>query len=154
MNIKNADTSDVDSVTYLYERLHEFNAALDNRFALADNWRPLFREHFENSYSDPDMLWLLLKYLSVPVGLLIASIQVDPQIFRNPRWVELQALYIVPEFRRKRNATRLLELMYEWCRSRGLDDVRLFVTVSNIHAQEFYASEGFEQSQIILRKLL
>ncbi len=39
LNLRTADPADFEAVATLFEALHQFNASLDPRFGLADNWR-------------------------------------------------------------------------------------------------------------------
>ena len=154
MNISPASPEDIEVVMQLYKGLHQYNTMLDAHFSLARGWEKMFRDYFKKSVIDPDALWLLLRDQGEVGGLLIAEVHTDSEMFRQRLWVELQALFILPKFRRKHNAGRLLRLLYSWSKDKDIDDIRLFVTLNNTHAQMLYLSEGFEPSQIIMRKQL
>jgi ribosomal-protein-alanine N-acetyltransferase len=63
-------------------------------------------------------------------------------------------MYVVPEFRRKRIASELMNRVFEYVKSKGVTHVRLNVLTSNIPAINLYKRMGFQDSSIIMRKTL
>jgi ribosomal protein S18 acetylase RimI-like enzyme len=66
----------------------------------------------------------------------------------------LSLMYVVPEFRRKRIASELMNRVFEYVKSKGVTHVRLNVLTSNIPAMNLYKKMGFQDYSIIMRKKL
>ena len=149
-----ASRRDYPTVVPLFQALHAYNASLDNHFALAENWEPLLREHFYQTYDSSNSLWLLAKKSEPAVGLLIAAVHTDSPIFRYNHWVEVEALYVAPAYQGQGIARRLMAQAYAWAHQHGSNRIQLYVTATNVRAKTFYAHEGFVVSQEIQRKSL
>jgi ribosomal protein S18 acetylase RimI-like enzyme len=149
-----ADIHDQHDVFNLFEALHSYNASLDPHFALSDNWEAVLCEEFKRTYNCPDKLWLLVKDGEKAVGLLIASVHIDSPLFRHRQWVEVEALYVAATHRRQGIACDLLDVVYRWAAQKQLPRVQLYVTATNVRAQNVYHGEGFTNTQAIMRKSL
>lgn len=149
-----AQLADCDVMVRLFGALHTYNASLDAHFALSDEWETLLRHEFQNTCSQADKLWLLVKDSNKAVGLLIAAIHTDSPMFRHRRWVEIEALYVADTHRGRGIAQRLLSRAYAWATAQGLPRVQLYVTATNERAQAVYTDQGFTVTQAIMRKSL
>jgi ribosomal protein S18 acetylase RimI-like enzyme len=138
----------------LFGALHAHNAALDARFALADDWRPRVAAHLRHMITCADCCCRLAWAGEEAVGLLLGEVHEDPPIFRVRHWVELLALYVAPTQRGTGLADRLLADLTAWTTRRGLDAVQLYVTASNLPARRFYRRHGFRASQVVMRRVL
>jgi GNAT superfamily N-acetyltransferase len=130
-----ADDHDFPIIAGFFAALHHFNTGLDERFALADGWEPLLREHFARTHTAPGALWLLAWAEGRPVGMLLMESHEDSPLFahRSPLGVQL-----VEEARR-------------WAAAKGFDRIQLYVTASNERARRFYARCGLYPTQEIWR---
>ncbi|NJP04391.1 MAG: GNAT family N-acetyltransferase [Chloroflexaceae bacterium] len=146
-----AEKDHFDAVATLFEALHQYNASLDPRFALADGWRPLLYDHFVQTYQHPRALWLLAWADEQPIGLLLVEAHHDSPLFRYRHWAELVALYVVPAYRGLNLAEHLVFQATEWAAARGFDRIQLYMTAHNEPARRFYHRCGFQPVQEILR---
>ena len=149
-----AQPADGNALVALCGALHTYNASLDASFSLAEGWRALLGQAFNETYWHKDKLWLLVKDGEQAVGLLIAGIHCDSPLYRHRRWVEVEALYVAPSHRRRGLAQGLLNEAYAWAAANGLARVQLYVTASNVRAQSVYRAQGFAVTQAIMRKTL
>jgi GNAT superfamily N-acetyltransferase len=147
--VRPATAADAWAIRALFAALHEFNASLEPRFALAEGWERLLIEQLERECTTSSGVTLVAWDGGVPVGLAMAAEHTDSTMFRHRRWAELTALYVVPAARGGDVADRLLAAALAWARSRGDDEVRLYVTAANERARRFYASAGFRPLQEI-----
>jgi ribosomal protein S18 acetylase RimI-like enzyme len=154
LHLAQAQLADCDDVVLLFGALHTYNASLDPHFALSDEWESLLRGQFYQTWQDPDRRWLLVKDGERVAGLLIAAIHTDSPMFRHRRWVEVEALYIVPSHRGMGLADEMLEHAYAWAEAQGLARVQLYVTACNERARSVYSQQGFAITQLIMRKAL
>jgi GNAT superfamily N-acetyltransferase len=147
--VRPAGPADAWAVHALFAALHEFNASLEPRFALADGWEPVLTEQLDRQCETSRGVTLLAWDGDVPVGLAMAAAHTDSTMFRHRRWAELTALYVAPAARGSDIADRLLAAALAWAKSRGDGEVRLYVTAANERARRFYASAGFRPLQEI-----
>lgn len=154
LRIVTARAQDLHNVLDLFEALHTYNASLDPHFALSDNWETILCEEFNQTHNCPDKLWLLVKDGEEAVALLIASVHTDSPLFRHRQWVEIEALYVAASHRRRGIACNLLNVVYGWAADKHLPRVQLYVTATNVRAQNVYCREGFTNTQAIMRKSL
>ncbi|WP_161668817.1 GNAT family N-acetyltransferase [Kallotenue papyrolyticum] len=149
--VRPARANDFEAVALLFGELHAFNAQLDPRFALADDWRAVLQAHFQRTWNDPGALWLLAWSGATPVGLLIMQAHQDARLFRCRQWAELAALYVAPGWRGQGLAQRLLAEARAWAARHGFDRIQLYVTAANTRARRFYRQTGFRLVQEIWR---
>lgn len=151
ITIKHAEVGEDWAVRRMFQALHEFNASLDARFALAEGWERLLDEHLAHVRERDSGLTLLAWQANHPLGLLMMGSHTDSPLFRHRHWIELYAIYVMPEARGGDLARRLLHKGVAWARHRDYDRIQLYVTASNAAAQRFYANNGFKPVQEIWR---
>lgn len=99
ITIRAALPADDWAVHRLFEALHAYNASLDRRFALADEWCHVLDEHLAHTRAAGHGLTLLAWEAAQPIGLLMMDGHTDSPLFKHRRWAELLALYVTPEAR-------------------------------------------------------
>jgi pimeloyl-ACP methyl ester carboxylesterase/GNAT superfamily N-acetyltransferase len=159
ISLREAEARDFAHVARLFAALHAFNATLDSRFSLAENWEPLLHEHFLRTHNKPGALWLLAwaatpagdPHQDEPAGLLVMESHIDSPLFAQRRWAELVALYVAEGQRGSDLGARLVAAGKAWAEQRGFDRIQLYVTAGNTRARRFYARCGLTASQEIWR---
>ena len=133
----------------LFEKLHDFNASLNEKFTLAPNWREILSEQFSQTYQSDSALWLLAWKESQPVGLLILQAQAGCPLFQHSRSIELVALYVEAEFHGTGLAQQLMQIAKTWAQSHNATYIHLYVTTQNERARAFYRRCGWHPAQEI-----
>ncbi len=146
-----ASAEDDGAVRQLFGELHAFNAALDERFALADGWEQILFEHLEHVRRTGYGMTMLAWEDAEPVGLIMMGVHSDSRLFRYRHWAELLAIYAVSAVRKTPVARHLLDAGKAWAHFQGYERVQLYVTTSNHHARHFYEQAGFRSVQEIWR---
>lgn len=151
-----AQRVDVAAVKALFGKLHAFNAALDPRFALSDQWETHFDAAIGEAIGGSQSLCLIARESESrrPCGFALAAIHRDSGLWRYHEWVEVEALYVEDDCRGSGMADALLASACAWAESVGQQVVQLYVTASNERAMRFYQHEGFHETQAIMRKTL
>jgi ribosomal protein S18 acetylase RimI-like enzyme len=146
----------VAGVKALFLALHAFNAALDPRFALSEDWEAHFDAEMGEALRGHEALCILVceQGSGRICGFVLAAIHRDSRMWQYREWVEVEALYVEGERRGQGFASALLAHTYAWANSVGRDVVQLYVTASNKHALGFYRRQGFRETQAVLRKVL
>ena len=145
------DTADV---IRLFGALHRHNASLDARFELALGWERLVQDYLQQSQESQDSAWLLAQHDGHVIGFVLVEVHTESPLYRYRRWAEIVGLYVEPEYRGSNVAQLLMEHAYAWAVQHNLPVMQLYVTASNDQAQQFYAKQGFETRQHILRRSL
>jgi ribosomal protein S18 acetylase RimI-like enzyme len=152
--IGEATSGDANDVIRLFGALHRYNAALDPRFELVDNWADLVAVYLEQSHHSDESAWLLAHVGTQVVGFVLVEVHTDSPLYKHRRWAEIVGLYVDEEHRGGDVADRLMEHAYAWAQEHQLHTMQLYVTATNERAHRFYARHGFEPSQQILRRTL
>jgi GNAT superfamily N-acetyltransferase len=154
--LRRARQSDTPAVKALFWKLHAFNAGLDSRFALADDWEAQFDPMLDQALGGRGVLCLIARErdTGAPCGFALAAIHRDSSLWRYHEWVEVEALYVEEAWRGQALAAELLARACAWADAVGQPVVQLYVTASNERALRFYQREGFDQTQAILRRVL
>jgi GNAT superfamily N-acetyltransferase len=154
--VRRARRRDAATVKALFWKLHAFNAGLDPRFALAQDWEAHFDPMLDEALEGREMLCLLARHRGTgqPCGFTLAAIHRDVGLWRHHEWVEVEALYVEAAWRGRGLAAELLRRACAWAARMGQPVVQLYVTASNERALQFYRREGFLHTQAILRKVL
>ncbi len=154
LQIMQATVRDTPDLIYLFGELHRYNAELDPRFELADDWEQLVSEYVEQAENSEESAWLLARIGDGLVGFVLVEVHCDAPFYRYRRWAEIVSLYVEPEFRGSGVAETLMQHAYDWARQHNLRVMQLYVTASNERAQRFYAKQGFVISQHIMRRTI
>lgn len=147
--IRSAESADDWAIRHLFGALHDFNASLEPRFALAEGWEEVLDEHLIHGRRENRGLTLLAWDESAPIGLLMMDGHTDSPLFRNRYWAELLALYVTPSARGAGVADRLMARANGWARAQGYPHVQLYVTATKTRAKRFYTRHGFGPIQEI-----
>lgn len=153
--IRHAQAADRASLKEMFHKLHAFNAALDPRFALSEEWERYFDAAIAHALQGTSLCLIASEaYESRPMGFILGAVHRDSGMWRYREWVEVEALYVEESWRGSGLAEALLDRACDWAESIGQATVQLYVTASNERAIRFYQREGFGETQAIMRKVL
>jgi ribosomal protein S18 acetylase RimI-like enzyme len=154
--LRGVEPMDLTTVKALFHKLHAFNASLDPRFALSEDWETHFDAAMEEALRGRESLCLIARerQSGQTGGFVLAAIHHDSRMWRHRDWVEVEALYVEDAWRGQGLAATLLTHACEWAERIGQPVVQLYVTASNARAIRFYRREGFREAQTIMRKAL
>src|SRR5262245_56665053 len=108
--LRRVQQTDVMAVKTLFCKLHDFNAALDPRFALSEQWEAHFDAAIQQARHGDDSLCLIARETvpDQPCGFALAAVHCDAAIWRFHRWIEVEALYVEEAWRGRGLAETLL----------------------------------------------
>ncbi len=151
LTIRAASIEDTWAVRKLFKGLHDFNASLDPRFSLAENWEQYLDEHLKREWNGARSLTLIAWEGERPIGLLMLAGYSDSPLFQYRHWAEILALFIDPEVRGGMLALRFVRMAKSWAKDHGYDRIQLYVTATNERAKRFYQKCNYEPVQEIWR---
>ncbi len=149
IRLEPAQLEQFSAVATLFERLHSFNASLNEKFTLASNWRELLYEQFSQTYQSDSALWLLAWKEDRPVGLLTLQAQAAFPLFPRCQGIEVTGLYVEAEFYGTGLAQQLMQTAKIWAESQSSSYIFLYVTAQNDRARAFYRRCGWQPAQEI-----
>jgi GNAT superfamily N-acetyltransferase len=154
--VRRARPSDARAVKALFWKLHAFNADLEPRFALAQDWEAHVDPLLDQAFKGNERLCLLARQRDTgePGGFPLAAIHRDSGLWRHHEWVEVEALYVEAAWRGCGLAAELLARACAWAAEMGQPVIQFYVTATNERALRFYRREGFQHTQAILRKVV
>ncbi len=145
---------DIDVLVRMFEHLHEFNASLNERFELAENWEAILRAKIDReSHLEQNANWIAW-VAGTPAGFLMIEEHEGSPLFAQRHWAEITGIYVDRSFRGTAVPHDLIACAYDWAAERDLSDIRLFVTANNSRARAFYETEGFTHIQEIWSKII
>lgn len=152
VHIRPADPTDAADAIRLFGALHQHNTQLDPHFVLAEGWEQLVEEYLRESQQADESVWLLACDNGTAIGFVLVEVHTDSPLYRHRRWAEIVGLYVDPAYRGTIVAHTLMEHAYAWAIDHHLRIMQLYVTATNEPAQRFYSKQGFDTSQVIMRR--
>ena len=129
---------------------HEYHKPLTG-VVLLDDWEARQREHV--AFGTDEALVLIARSEGRAIGFTNARIARNPSIFEE-RFGAIDNMYVLPEARRLRVGFRMLETVEAWCRTRGVDELRLGVAAANEGAVAFWEASEFTPRMYAMSKRL
>lgn len=148
--VRPASWRDAAAVEGLWCRLLEEQAALEPRFAPADDARRRWRNDF--------MLWVRDRiyciYVADREGELIGFISAHqwspPPIYRQELEVYIDELYVLPNYRRLGIGSRLVAAVRAWAAQLGAQRLRLGVLAANQEGLRFWTQQHAQPFAVTL----
>ena len=138
-----ADEDDLEDVIRLWERLMDEHAAIDPHFQRRPLARLYLRRNLRTQIAQPDFILLVARWRHRVIAFLSAQILRAP-LFQETRFGQIVDVYILPEWRKQKIGSTLVQQAYLWFRSLGLTHVDLNIAVENMRAEQFWKKQGFK----------
>lgn len=88
------------------------------------------------------------------IGYLAGSL-VDKCEYRIlTAFAELENIYILDEYRNKGIGTKLYQAFLDWCKSKGIQRLKVETSARNTSAIKFYRKNGFRDFDLILETVI
>ena len=143
VTVRTASSSDLDTVVSLRLALlreHQSNPLFERLHPEAETRaRDLYRTHLTSS----DQVVLLAERGEDTVGILRCVHASSSPLLLPESYAYLSSAYVVPGERRSGILKALFDEAVRWCRSRGLDEARLYVSTDDHGARAAWSSLGF-----------
>jgi GNAT superfamily N-acetyltransferase len=108
-------------------------------------WR-VRRSKYEQWLQDPDTFFVLAEIAGEPVGYAFVTLGQGYASWQTgPRLAELETLSVLPEHRGGGVGSALLHAVWSHLAERGVEDMAITTTTTNVDSHRFYEREGFQQ---------
>ena len=111
----------------------------------SEAWR-VRRSKYEHWLQHPDTFFVLAEIAGEPVGYAFVTIGTGYASWQTgPGLAELETLSVLPEHRGGGVGSALLQAVWSHLTERGVEDMAITTTTTNVDSHRFYEREGFQQ---------
>ena len=154
VEVREAETSDVEAVSVLWVELTRLHAQLDPIWAAREGAQATYQDHLCRLMARPDTTVQVAVASNLVVGYTAALVARPNPTVKRPSYGLLLDLMVAEGWRLRGVGTRLVQAVERWCRERGLGRLELNVAVANPDAVRFWQRLGFRPySQLFWRDL-
>lgn len=121
-------------LTKLVQSERKFDKNIKEDFIVSNNYVNKFNK---------DILFLAYSN-NIPVGFIYGYIKFGQSNFVHKGVVQIDALYVLNNYRNKGIAKSLINKFYEWCKENNIKIVEISVFKDNIDAYNLYKKLGYE----------
>lgn len=86
------------------------------------------------------------------VGYIAGGLIKIEDYMKHCKLAEVENMFILEDYRRKGVGKRLMDEMFKWCKSNGIERIRVIASFQNILGINFYKREGFNEYNLVLEK--
>jgi ribosomal protein S18 acetylase RimI-like enzyme len=157
ITLRYADSvKDLDAVEPMWNALQAHHQRITPRLDpqtpkrdLADAWR-VRRSKYVRWLADPETFFVIAEDTSGPVGYAFVTIGPGHASWATgERAAALETLSVLPSSRGKGLGAALVEAVWDRLGERGIDDMSITTTKTNLDAHRFYERQGFSQSFVV-----
>lgn len=149
ITIRRAYSKDIDLICDLWSTLAEDQFQMDARFALSADARTRWRNDFPMWIRDRSHLILLAITGEGPAGFIHCRRFAPGAMFVEVPEVYIEALYVLPDYRRKGLGSEFVQMAREWSGALGVKRMRFNVLARNESAIRFWSNEGSDSAMIM-----
>jgi len=139
--VRQARREDLEEIAGLIVRFYRFNEEFDSAWVSTESMDRA-RNVIEDILSDERNLLLVAEYDGRIVGVIRSELQDEPMLVNSPIAV-VKELYVIPEYRRRGIATKLIEETRRILEGRGAKILAAEFPAHNEVAKSFYEKLGF-----------
>lgn len=150
MTIRQARKDEIQKLQDLNDEAFADNPKYDSDLNL--NWAQsdVGKKYFNDGLNSSETYFLVAEDGEKLVGYIAAA----PQHFddRNSKYIEIENLGIIPEYRSKGIGKKLIEECFTWAKKKGYQKAYLKCYFKNTNALTFYKNNGFSEISVSLEK--
>jgi ribosomal protein S18 acetylase RimI-like enzyme len=143
MEIKIAEESHIPAIVELWKEFADYHRDIEPIYTRTGNASRLFREHIKKLMESEDSQVLIALDKGEGVAYSIAQISKRPALFDQTEFGFISDLGVRSDYRRKGVGEQVLNKIFEWFKSRGIERVELLVLSENTAAVSFWKKHGF-----------
>ena len=154
INIRTFQPSDIDTLMDFWTEIENDPTVSGDFFSPTEENKSRWRKYVLNVHEEDENQILVAEHEEKIIGFIKFITLENRPLESDIKCSLLSLMYVVPEFRRKRIASELMNRVFEYVKSKGVTHVRLNVLTLNIPAMNLYKKMGFQDYSIIMRKKL
>ncbi len=143
VKIRRAQARDMAFIIELWKKLSEEMARCDERYALRPEAEIIWAKWVGQRLRDQASVALVAEAGEDHVGYLVGHLEEAQPIFEHRRHGIITDIFVLPDFRRKGVAGRLLEEAERFFKEQDVEHLRINVVVKNAPSRTFCEKLGF-----------
>lgn len=154
MRIRKATDADTSSLTRLFLALYRELEQYDPSGKVKKNPQKYAEDYVQKRMGDERSVFFVLDGGKDIIGYVLASIKKRKNIFVRKEYGYIYDLYVLPAYRGKMLAEKLIAAVEDFFNKKGIKEIELQVLCTNEPALRFYAKHGWGEHRKKLQKLL
>ena len=150
-----SNTEDLDALEPLWNALQEHHSevlpALGGQTrprSLADSWSRR-RAKYEGWLDDAESFFVVAEEGDKAVGYAFVTVGPGYAGWATGRLATLETLSVLPEHRRARIGTQLMDAVWSRLAERDIDEMAITTAFTNVGSRRFYERHGFQQGFVV-----
>ena len=131
-------------LTKLVQSERKYDKNIKESFVVTNNYVNLYNK-------DNNILYIAYDN-EKPVGFIYGYIKYEQSNFVFDSVAQIDALYVLENYRKKGIATSLINKFYNWCKESNVKIVEISVFKDNIDAYNLYKNIGYKLEEYKLKK--
>lgn len=152
--LREATRRDIPAVAALWHEMMEFHQRVDPRFHFRRDIQKELERHLWQTIRSRDAALFVAEDGDSLVGYIAGEIHHRRPIYPAGTYGFISDLCVTAARRREGIGSRLVAVLLDWFRSRGITTVELLVAVANPVSTGFWRAMGFGEYLQLLRKEL
>jgi GNAT superfamily N-acetyltransferase len=152
LEIFKASEEDLNELTGLFRRYMEYHRQIDEYFSCKRNASELWTKYMKGVLQDENQIVCCAVTDGKIVGYITGKIRNRAPVYRIEKVGLIGDAYVLPEHRRKKVFTQLLDEILHWMRKKEVEYVEHPVASKNKLGSEVWRKSGFEDSLVFMRK--
>jgi GNAT superfamily N-acetyltransferase len=124
----------------------EFDDTLDCNWTFSEEGE----KYFKKLIAEDDSCVFVAQFDDKIIGYLAGGVNGTRLCRVAPKFVDLENMFILEEFRGMGAGTKLYEAFVSWCKAKGAGRLRVIASAQNLDGIKFYRKNGFFDYDLIL----
>lgn len=144
VNIRKADKEDIYALIILWNELIMYHQNKMNNLPISKEWTDLKTKELEWIIESKRNIIYLVELGTNIIGYIRGSIRKIPPLYDIRNEGNIDEIYVIPKYRKKGFATKLVNTLIEEFKNRKVDFINLHVDIDNEIGQRFWDMLGFD----------
>ncbi|MBL7158855.1 GNAT family N-acetyltransferase [Candidatus Microgenomates bacterium] len=154
VRIRKAELRDLQDILHLNYLLFQEDFKRDKTLNLKWTYSKIGRSYYKERITKHDGYALTAELNGEIVGYLVGGLQKRKFYRIRVQYAELENMFVLPEFRRRRIGDRLAQKFFSWCKTKKINYISVTASASNQLGIKFYKKIGFKAYHLTLEKKL
>ncbi len=154
MEIRQAQNKDVEGILKLQLETAAFHRRLDENYEFRENIATEFKAKTSSFLADEKAAVQIALVKGEIIGYAIGVLSDENTLFKFPKYGMIEEAGVTEKYRSRGYGELVVASLFEWFRSKGVEEVKLKVHVKNNDGIQFWERIGFEKEMYAMRMKL
>jgi ribosomal protein S18 acetylase RimI-like enzyme len=143
MRIRNAEITDLESITQLWFEMMTFHIYRDNKYRMKPDAIAIYRNYANATILDTEKGVFVYEDNDTLLGYLFVEISDLPPVYEVDKIASVTEISVRQEMRRKGIGQSLLFSAELWAKNHGINRIECVISASNEVSQSFWKKNGY-----------